>query len=243
MTKKSILKLYPQLRRGIRQVQREVLGHAPQLNHRTGYKKAAKQLKGVYYNQYYMDPIAKFARKVSSKVPTVAWCVTTWTLTPEMLLLHHFPLNRSFQDTRQKKKSGVKTSLKYWDDEVWDLRKRARVLEKRSSDELKRWFLEIAGEEWQMLSFRQWSYIEMSLASTAVALWELSKWDVVLPGLPVDVVKARLFVATWDRDRSFRSDSTYLYRWIHTLLYLLFAACKDLGPIRLWFIMLAIKKF
>ena len=68
--KTSILKLYPQLRKGIRQVQREVLGHAPQLNHRTGYKKAAKQMTGVYLNQYYMDPISKFAKQASTQART-----------------------------------------------------------------------------------------------------------------------------------------------------------------------------
>lgn len=62
---RRILKQSPQLRAGIQQVKYDVLGHMPQLNMRTGYQYGKKQLKGVYYNQYYMDPIEKSARMVS----------------------------------------------------------------------------------------------------------------------------------------------------------------------------------
>ena len=48
-------------------VKREVLGHAPQLNIRTGYQMNKKQLTGVYLNQAYPDFIEKSARKVSTK--------------------------------------------------------------------------------------------------------------------------------------------------------------------------------
>jgi hypothetical protein len=62
---RRILKQNQPLRAGIQRVKCEVLGHLPQLNMRTGHQYGKKQLKGVYYNQYYMDPIEKFARKVS----------------------------------------------------------------------------------------------------------------------------------------------------------------------------------
>jgi hypothetical protein len=61
----TLLKLSPSIRRGIQQVREEVLGHAPQLNQRTGYQFSKKQLTGVYLHQYYLDPIEKFARMVS----------------------------------------------------------------------------------------------------------------------------------------------------------------------------------
>jgi hypothetical protein len=61
----NLLKLSPSVRRGIQQVRKEVLGHAPQLNQRTGYQFSKKQLTGVYLHQYYLDPIEKFARMVS----------------------------------------------------------------------------------------------------------------------------------------------------------------------------------
>ncbi|GAX12070.1 hypothetical protein FisN_8Lh172 [Fistulifera solaris] len=53
----------PAIRKGIAQVKRDVLGHVPQLQERTGYQFAKKQLTGVYLNQYYTDPIAKSARQ------------------------------------------------------------------------------------------------------------------------------------------------------------------------------------
>ena len=65
-TKKASLKLTPALRKGIQEVRREVFGHLPQLHQRTGHQFAKKQLTAVYLNQYYIDPIEKFARKVSA---------------------------------------------------------------------------------------------------------------------------------------------------------------------------------
>jgi hypothetical protein len=53
------------VRMGVQQVQRDVFGRAPQLNLRTGLQRSKQQLQGVYMNQYYMDPIATSARKVS----------------------------------------------------------------------------------------------------------------------------------------------------------------------------------
>jgi hypothetical protein len=64
-TKKALTEMYPALRRGIQQVQRDVFGQYPQLNGQTGHQMNKSQLKGVYYNQYYMEPITKFARMVS----------------------------------------------------------------------------------------------------------------------------------------------------------------------------------
>jgi hypothetical protein len=79
--KKSILQLYPHLRKSIQQVQQDVLGYAPpSINHvRTGYQSSKKQLTGVYLNQYYdanpsIDP---FVRQVSS-----SGCVATTRLQP-----------------------------------------------------------------------------------------------------------------------------------------------------------------
>jgi hypothetical protein len=65
---RRLLKRSPELRNGIQQVKYDVLGHLPQLNIRTGHQYAKKQLKAVYYNQYYMDPIEKSARKVRGQL-------------------------------------------------------------------------------------------------------------------------------------------------------------------------------
>lgn len=62
---RKILQSNPKLRLGIQQTKYDVLGHLPQLHMRTGHQANKKQLTGVYLNQYYMDPIAKSARKVS----------------------------------------------------------------------------------------------------------------------------------------------------------------------------------
>jgi hypothetical protein len=62
--KRLLLQMYPQLKAGIDQVKRTVLGHYPNTNTRTGYQGNKIQLKGVYLNQYYMEPIDKFARMV-----------------------------------------------------------------------------------------------------------------------------------------------------------------------------------
>jgi hypothetical protein len=62
--KKSLTQLYPALRRGIQQVQRDVFGQYPQLNAKTGHQTNKTQLKAVYISQYYKDPIAKYARMV-----------------------------------------------------------------------------------------------------------------------------------------------------------------------------------
>lgn len=61
----KLVKFSPAIRKGIAQVKRDVLGHVPQIQERTGYQFSKKQLTGVYLNQYYTDPIAKSARKVS----------------------------------------------------------------------------------------------------------------------------------------------------------------------------------
>jgi len=62
--RKALLKLYPSLNSAIQQVRQDVFGHVPQLGVRTARKFNKKQLTGVYLNQYYQEPIAKFARKV-----------------------------------------------------------------------------------------------------------------------------------------------------------------------------------
>jgi hypothetical protein len=61
----KLVQFSPAIRKGIAQVKRDVLGHVPQIQERTGYQFAKKQLTGVYLNQYYTDPIAKSARQVS----------------------------------------------------------------------------------------------------------------------------------------------------------------------------------
>jgi hypothetical protein len=71
---RRLLKRSHELRNGIQQVKYEVLGHMPQLNIRTGHQYGKKQLKGVYYNQYYMDPIEKSARRVRSEMDRVCLC-------------------------------------------------------------------------------------------------------------------------------------------------------------------------
>jgi hypothetical protein len=70
IVKRSIVQIYPHLKKSIEQVQQDVLGYAPPSvnNTRTGYQFAKKQLQAVYLNQYYeghksMDPSA---RKVST---------------------------------------------------------------------------------------------------------------------------------------------------------------------------------
>jgi hypothetical protein len=65
-SKKALTQVYPALRRGIQNVQRDVFGQYPQLNGQTGHQMNKTQLKSVYLNQYYMDPIEKFARMVRS---------------------------------------------------------------------------------------------------------------------------------------------------------------------------------
>jgi small subunit ribosomal protein S33 len=66
--KKSILKLYPQLRNKIQAVREEVLGWSPPSlnNMRTGKRFARQQLDAVYLNQYYTETesIDVAARKV-----------------------------------------------------------------------------------------------------------------------------------------------------------------------------------
>jgi hypothetical protein len=71
-TKKALTAVYPSLRRGIQNVQRDVFGQYPQLNGQTGHQMNKTQLKSVYLSQYYMDPIEKFARMVRS----VRWIVS-----------------------------------------------------------------------------------------------------------------------------------------------------------------------
>jgi len=61
---RNIRRLVQSKKAEIEQVKREVLGHAPQLNIRTGYQMNKKQLTGVYLNQAYPDFIEKSARKV-----------------------------------------------------------------------------------------------------------------------------------------------------------------------------------
>jgi len=64
---RNIRRLVQSKKAEIEQVKREVLGHAPQLNIRTGYQMNKKQLTGVYLNQAYPDFIEKSARKVSAE--------------------------------------------------------------------------------------------------------------------------------------------------------------------------------
>ena len=65
---KTLLELYPQLKQGIEWARRDILGHLPQTpgggKTRTGYNRSTRQLKGVYLNQYYQEPIDKYARMV-----------------------------------------------------------------------------------------------------------------------------------------------------------------------------------
>jgi hypothetical protein len=65
-TKKALTTVYPALRRGIQNVQRDVFGQYPQFNGQTGHQMNKTQLKAVYLEQYYMEPIEKFARMVRS---------------------------------------------------------------------------------------------------------------------------------------------------------------------------------
>jgi len=48
----------------VQQIRYNVLGQLPQLNMRTGHQKSKRQLKGVYYTQYYLDSMEQAARKV-----------------------------------------------------------------------------------------------------------------------------------------------------------------------------------
>jgi len=70
--KKTISTIYPHLKAGIMQVQQEVLGWAPPSmdNKRTGTKFAARQLDGVYINQYYTanESMDVTARKVRIQI-------------------------------------------------------------------------------------------------------------------------------------------------------------------------------
>jgi hypothetical protein len=68
IVKRSIVQIYPHLRKSIQQVQQDVLGYAPpSINSLpTGYQFAKKQLQEVYLNQYYeghksIDPSARKA--------------------------------------------------------------------------------------------------------------------------------------------------------------------------------------
>lgn len=69
-SRRSILKLYPELAPKIQKVKQDVFGEAAHSYkaRRTGYQQSKKQLQGVYINQYYdahpsIDP---YARKVSA---------------------------------------------------------------------------------------------------------------------------------------------------------------------------------
>lgn len=74
---KTLLERFPQLRKGIELVQRDVLGHLPKTgeNLRTGYNRSVKQFKGVYLNQYYMEPIDKSVKKVRNMLVLYCVCV------------------------------------------------------------------------------------------------------------------------------------------------------------------------
>lgn len=63
---KTLLEMYPQLKKGIELAKRDILGHLPAHGNtaRSGYKFSTKQLQGVYLNQYYHEPIDKAARMV-----------------------------------------------------------------------------------------------------------------------------------------------------------------------------------
>lgn len=64
---RRLLQKSPKLRKGIQDVKYEVFANLPQLNMRTGHQANKRQLKGVYINQYYLDPIEKSARKVRTR--------------------------------------------------------------------------------------------------------------------------------------------------------------------------------
>ena len=67
-TTKKLYQLYPSLKQGVKNVQRDVFGYAPNLNIRTGQQVVKKALTGVYLNRYYSEPIDKSARKVSKGI-------------------------------------------------------------------------------------------------------------------------------------------------------------------------------
>lgn len=61
---KKLYAAYPSLRKGIKEVQRDVFSQNPNLYVRTGHRKAKKAFAGVYINQYYIDPLDVHVRKV-----------------------------------------------------------------------------------------------------------------------------------------------------------------------------------
>ena len=67
--KRSIVQLYPHLKKSIQVIQQDVLGYNPPSinNIRTGYQQTKRQLQAVYLNQYYdgnrsIDPSARLVR-------------------------------------------------------------------------------------------------------------------------------------------------------------------------------------
>lgn len=86
----KLIQWSPAIRKGIAQVKRDVLGHVPQIQERTGYQFSKKQLTGVYLNQYYTDPIAKSARQVSG-----SWCRPAYSI-PLSSLSHTHTLQTLF---------------------------------------------------------------------------------------------------------------------------------------------------
>lgn len=79
LAKKSIVKLYPHLRKEIQQIQQEILGYAPPSYNgiRTGVQFGKKQLTSVYVNQYYegvnIDAAARKVRSNKNKAISVLY--------------------------------------------------------------------------------------------------------------------------------------------------------------------------
>ena len=83
--KRSIVQLYPHLKKSIQQVQQDVLGYAPPSvnNIRTGYQFCKKQMQMVYLNQYYEgNDIGPAVRKVRTAAAFDLLCISYWITYP-----------------------------------------------------------------------------------------------------------------------------------------------------------------
>jgi hypothetical protein len=63
----KLVKSSPVFKRGAEAARQDIFGHAPQLNIRTGNRKAKKAFTGPYIEKYYPESINKYARMVSFK--------------------------------------------------------------------------------------------------------------------------------------------------------------------------------
>mmetsp|Transcript_18900 Transcript_18900/g.24309 ORF Transcript_18900/g.24309 Transcript_18900/m.24309 type:complete len:112 (-) Transcript_18900:66-401(-) len=71
-SRNRLYRMYPTLQEGVEKIKRDVFGHYPKpdIRAKTGYKFNRTQLKGVYINQYYPEPIMTYARKVEKGLLT-----------------------------------------------------------------------------------------------------------------------------------------------------------------------------